>query len=472
MLLAGGGGTRLNILAHLRAKPAVPFGGAYRIIDFTLSNVMNSGIGNVAVLTQYKPLSLMWHLGTGEAWDMIGRTRGVKILPPRTGEKDSDWYRGTADAIRQNMEFILRDRPKQVLVLSGDHIYHMNYEPMIRFHQERKADLTIATMKVPPEDTRHFGIAIIEEDGRIVDWEEKPVEARSNLASMGIYVFSTERLIDALRQSKGNDFGNHIIPTLREAGRVYAYPFEGYWKDVGTLQAYWEANRDLLDSSSRLDLPSWRARTNLEEAGRLGDRPPARIAPSAKVSGSLIGCGCRIEGEVVRSVLSPGVHVGRGARIVDSVVMHDGRIEEDALVDRAILDKKARVGAGTVLGEGGNEPANGEFAEHLFTGLTVVGKGAAIPPKERSDEHDSPGFSRGGDHDRRGCGDPRRLRARSRRSDRRRRHDPSRGGDGPDHHGRIRVDGHPRLDGAGRQRRSRNGVDLRRPLRFLPRDRR
>jgi len=379
MLLAGGGGTRLGILAHLRAKPAVPFGGMYRIIDFTLSNVMNSGISTVAVLTQYKPLSLMWHLGTGEPWDMIGRTRGVKILPPRTGERDSDWYRGTADAVRQNMSYVDRFDPKEILILSGDHIYYMDYAPMIRFHREKEADLTIAMMEVPWEETRQFGVAKTDENGRIVLWQEKPEDAASNLASMGIYVFDAAYLRGALGRSSGSDFGHHVIPTALEKDRVFAYPFQGYWRDVGTLQAYWEANRDMLDPASGLDPEAWRTRTNLEEAGRLGDRPPTHIAPPAKITASVIGPGCRIEGEVTRSVLSPGVVVGKGARVEDSVIMHDAVVGEKVVLRRVIADKQCRIGGGAHLGSGGEGVPNEEFPKQLFTGLTVVGKDAAIP---------------------------------------------------------------------------------------------
>lgn len=385
MLLAGGGGTRLNILAHLRAKPAVPFGGMYRIIDFTLSNIMNSGISSVAVLTQYKPLSLMWHIGTGEPWDMIGRTRGAKILPPRTGEKDSDWYRGTADAVRQNIDYVHRSGPRQVLILSGDHIYQMDYAPMLRFHEEKEADLTIATMKVPLEETRHFGIAVTDEDRRIVDWQEKPEkDPRSNLASMGIYAFGADYLRRALRDVEGSDFGHHIIPHAMANDRVFAYPFDGYWKDVGTLQAYWEANLDLLDPGSGLDLSAGNIRTNMEEAGRLGDRPAARIAPSGEVADSIIGPGCVIEGEVVRSILSPGVRVARGARVAESVLMHDTTVGAGAVVDRAIVDKASRIGEEAVLGDGNErERPNREFPEHLHTGLTVVGKRACVPAGAR-----------------------------------------------------------------------------------------
>jgi glucose-1-phosphate adenylyltransferase len=380
MLLAGGGGTRLSILAHLRAKPAVPFGGMYRIIDFTLSNVMNSGIGSVAVLTQYKPLSLMSHLGTGEPWDMVGRTRGIKILPPRTGEQDSDWYRGTADAIRQNFDYLQRFSPENVLLLSGDHIYYMDYAPMIRFHRERRADVTIAMRTVAWEETRHFGIARTDADGRIVEWQEKPETASSNLASMGIYVFDARYLVDVLRGTKGSDFGNDIIPAAIREDRVYAYPFEGYWRDVGTIQSYWEANRDLLVSASGLDLHKWRVRTNLEEVDRLGDRPPARIAPGGRAIDSVLGPGCVIEGEIVRSVLSPGVRVERGARVVDSVLMHDVRVAEGATAERVIADKNVIMARGARVGAAADgAPPNRDYPAYLYTGLTVIGKGAAVP---------------------------------------------------------------------------------------------
>lgn len=379
MLLAGGGGTRLSILAHMRAKPAVPFGGMYRIIDFTLSNVMNSGIGSVAVLTQYKPISLMDHLGTGEPWDMIGRTRGVKILPPRTGIKDSDWYRGTADAIRQNIEYIHQAGPKQVLILSGDHIYDMDYRPMILFHQERKANLTIAMMSVRPEETRHFGMAVTDSTDRILQWEEKPEKTDSNLASMGVYVFDAAYLLDVLGRAVGNDFGNHVVPKAIEDGGVFAYPFQGYWKDVGTLHSYWEANRDLLDPRSGIDLEGWRVRTNLEEVDRLGDRPPAWISPSARISESLICPGCVIEGEVIRSVLSPGVRVAKGARVNDSVLMNDTSIGRGARVNHLIADKSVRIGEEADIGFGDSGTPNRAIPQHLFTGLTVAGKKAAVP---------------------------------------------------------------------------------------------
>ncbi len=381
MLLAGGVGSRLNILAHARAKPAVPFGGLYRIIDFTLSNARNSGIINVGVLTQYKPLSLMEHIGSGEPWDFVGRMRGAKILPPRTGEKDSDWYKGTADAIRQNIDYIRNFDADQVLVLSGDHIYYMDYSEMVDFHKSRGADLTIAMMRVPWEETRHFGIATIDDHDRIMTWEEKPKQTKSNLASMGVYVFNTDFLYHCLRTIPEHDFGKHVITEVIKTHTICAYPFTGYWRDVGTLFAYWDANMDLLRPGSGLDLPRWKVYTNLEEEGRSGDRPPTRILDGANVVNSIIAQGCVIEGEVRNSVLSPGVRVGKGAVVSDSVVMHDSVIEQDAALSFVIADKLTRFRPRCRVGFGDRSRPNRRFTDHLSEGLTIVGKLATVPAK-------------------------------------------------------------------------------------------
>jgi glucose-1-phosphate adenylyltransferase len=371
MLLAGGVGSRLNILAQARAKPAVPFGGLYRIIDFTLSNASNSGLSNLGVLTQYKPLSLMEHIGDGEAWDFIGRMRGAKILPPRTGAKDSDWYKGTADAIRQNMDYVSTHDPERVLILSGDHIYYMDYSQMVAYHKSRKADLTIGMMRVPWDQTRHFGIAIVDDDFRLLEWEEKPKQARSNLASMGIYVFNTDFLSYCLREIPEHDFGKNIIARVLGTHKVYAYMFEGYWRDVGTLHSYWSTNMDLLHpGQSGLRLGEWKLYTNLEEEGRRGDRQPTRILPTAS---------CVIEGEVMNSILSPGVKVLRGAKVTHSVVMHDSLIEPDAVLDHVIADKESAVGRGSRIGRGDANKPNKRFSDHLREGLTIIGKGAQIP---------------------------------------------------------------------------------------------
>ena len=385
LLLAGGIGSRLNLLVSRRAKPAVPFGGLYRIIDFSPSNVMNSGFTKVGVLTQYKPLSLMAHIGNGEAWDFTGRTRGVKILPPRTGEQDSDWYQGTADAIRQNIDFIENNPSEQVVVLSGDHIYRMDFDAMVSYHQHKKADITIGMMVVPKRDIHQFGTGIINADNRIIDWEEKPKVPRTNLASMGIYVFDTKYLLRTLaKDRKEVDFGMHIIPRAINEDRVFAYPFYGYWRDVGTIQSYWETNMDIIREDSGISPEEWEIRSNPDYGDRPMDRAPARFMEGCQVTSSMVASGCVIEGTVVNSVLSPGVHVKKGATVSNSVVFADSIIEENAVVDLAILDKRVYVGAGSRVGDGdGLDVANKKFPTHLYTGISLIGKEAMIPPGVR-----------------------------------------------------------------------------------------
>ncbi|RWX51767.1 glucose-1-phosphate adenylyltransferase [Candidatus Electrothrix marina] len=387
LLLAGGVGSRLNILVGHRAKPAVPFGGLYRIIDFSLSNVMNSGLTRVGVLTQYKPLSLMRHIRTGEAWDFTGRTRGIKILPPRTGEKDSDWYKGTADAIRQNIDFIRGNQSEQVVILSGDHIYQMDFDDMIAYHREKNAGVTIGMMVVPKSEIHQFGAGIVDDENRIVDWEEKPEEPRTNLASMGIYVFDTEYLLKALSGDREEvDFGMHIIPRAIEEKQVYAYPFYGYWRDVGTIQSYWDANMDILHADSGISPEEWGIRPNTEADGRAMDRAPARFAEGCTVQSSMISSGSIIEGTVLNSVLSPGVIVRKGAVVRDSVILEDSVIEAGARVDLSVCDKQVHIGEGAVVGYGDEEAksiSNREYPTHLYSGITLLGKGAAIPAEMR-----------------------------------------------------------------------------------------
>jgi len=379
ILLAGGVGSRLNILVAHRAKPAVPFGGIYRIIDFTLSNIANSGLTGVAVLTQYRPLSLMDHIGNGSSWDLSGRFRSVKILPPKTGEEEWDWYKGTADAVRQNLQYIMTRDCQHVLIVSGDHVYHMNYSSMLSFHQERSARVTIGVIRVPWEETHQFGTAIVDENSRITDWEEKSPKARSNLASMGIYVFDRDYLVDLLETTKDVDFGHHIIPKALEEHNVFAYPFSGYWRDVGTLQAYWEANMDLLKADSGFDPELWKVKTNLNAGGLSFERPPIRIAQNGRVSNSVVSPGCKIFGEVENSVLSPGVVIEKGALVSDSIVMHDSILQEGASVKRCIVDKQVTIGRGSSIGMEANTQPNRQFPEHLSTGLTVLGKETRIP---------------------------------------------------------------------------------------------
>ncbi|HSB70686.1 MAG TPA: sugar phosphate nucleotidyltransferase [Candidatus Methylomirabilis sp.] len=386
MLLAGGVGSRLNILASERAKPAVPFGGGFRIIDFTLSNVMHSGLELVGLLTQYRPLSLMDHVRNGEPWDLIGRQRGVKILPPHTGKEDSDWYKGTADAIYQNLAFVQDYKPDKVLILSGDHIYRMDYEEMIAAHEVRGADVTIAAMPVPWEDTHRFGVIVAKEDGSISDFQEKVRNAKSNLASMGVYVFNFAALVEELRAvvgtRKGYDFGKDIIPGMLGRRELLCHPFAGYWRDVGTIKSYHEANMDCLNPDSGLGLESWEIRT-APDVRHSGDGPPTMLGSAAAVTSSLIGSGCVIEGEVAQSVLFPGVEVKKGAVVRDSIVMQDTLVGAGCRVEYSIIDKQCRLGAGAVIGSGTGASPNRKFPTHLDCGISVIGKGVVLPDGAR-----------------------------------------------------------------------------------------
>jgi len=381
LILAGGVGSRLNILVEQRAKPAVPFAGIYRIIDFSLSNVMNSGLKKVGVLTQYKPLSLMSHLGGGEAWDFTGRSRGVKILPPRTGEKESDWYQGTADAVRRNIDFLRANPAEEVVILSGDHIYHMDFDAMIAYHRSKKADVTVGMMVVPKSQIHQFGAGIVDNNDRIIDWEEKPQQPRTNLASMGIYVFDYAYLIDTLSRDRAElDFGMHILPRAIDQDNVFAYPFYGYWRDVGTIQAYWEANMDVLRKESGISPQKWQIRTNIETEGRFADRAPARFGSACRLHSCMISAGGVINGTVFNSILGPGVVVEEGAVIKDSILFEDCLVRKGATVDLAILDKKVEVGEGAVVGHGENYTlANRLKPSHLYTGISLVGKSAVVP---------------------------------------------------------------------------------------------
>lgn len=380
MLLAGGVGTRLNILVRKRAKPALPFGAIYRIIDFTLSNIANSGIDVVGVLTQYKPLSLMEHMDGGRPWDLFGRTRIVEVLPPKTGEEISDWYKGTSDAIYQNLGFIDDYSPDLVLIVSGDHIYSMDYRKIIAFHRARNADATISLVQVPHESVRHFGIAEIDETGRINGWVEKPKTAKSNLASMGIYVFNKEPLTKTMTEAAkkgGVDFAKDVIPRMLQRNRVYGFIFAGYWRDVGTIHSYWSTNMDMLNPQSGLAMKDWGIKTNLAAKGEVGDRPSAYIRRNATISNSLIARGCIIEGEVRNSILSPGVRVAKKARIIDSVIFHDSSIGTKSLVQGCIIDKQVNVGESVSIGSGELVP-NKKFPDYLSTGISIIGKQAVI----------------------------------------------------------------------------------------------
>ena len=377
VILAGGEGARLSILSEKRAKPAVPFGGKYRIIDFALSNCVNSDVDNVVVLTQYNPRSLNDHIGQGRPWDLDRNTGGVRVLQPYIGRnKSSDWYRGTADAVQQNLNVVDQAFGDAVVILAGDHVYKMDYQPFVAFHRRKRADATIAVRRVPLADATRMGILSMDESGRITDFAEKPKQPRSDLASMGVYVYAKRALHRWLAESRP-DFGSDVIPAmLAGEARVYGYRFDGYWQDVGTIQSYWEANMALLDDRPDLDLydKEWLIHTRSEE------RAPARIAATAQVHRSLISHGCLIEGTVLNSVLSPGVVVGVGAVVRDSIVMFDSVIRPGAVIDRSILDKEVVVGPGAIVGEGTQlDRSNRLTPTHLNTGITIVGKRAVIP---------------------------------------------------------------------------------------------
>jgi glucose-1-phosphate adenylyltransferase len=382
MLLAGGRGSRLNILGSHRAKPAVPFAGMYRIIDFALSSCMYARLLKVGVLTQYRPVSLLSHLGDGSHWDMDGKAGLLKNLPPFQASEDFDWYHGTADAVHQNLSFIRRYRPERVLVLSGDHIYRMRYRKMIDFHKKMGAALTIAAMPVPFSETHRFGIIVANDKHEVVEFQEKPKESKSNLASMGIYVFEAEALeqeLAGMAEAGGTDFGKHVIPGMLEKYKCCVYPFEGYWRDVGTIDSYFEANMDVFRADSGINLFDWRPRTNLAYED-VQSMPAARIKPYAKVSDAMISPGCIIEGRVERSVLSPGVVVAKGAVVKDSIIMHRSMIGRDAVLERAIVDKHCRIGDGAHLVGSPGTPANIETPDHLSTGLVVAGRNCCVPP--------------------------------------------------------------------------------------------
>ncbi len=378
LILAGGEGERLSILSHVRAKPAVPFGGKYRIIDFALSNAVNSGMTDVAVLTQYAPRSLIDHIGVGRPWDLDRSRGGVTLLQPYIGRgRQRDWYRGTADAVLQNLEFISDRSPELVVILAGDHVYKMDYRPFIDLHRARGAEITCAVRTVPIDQAHRFGILELEGDGRVTKFVEKPARPASNLVSMGVYVFSWPALRDVLSPERV-DFGQDVLPHMVRSGRrVFAYPFDGYWQDVGTVESYWQANLDLLSDQPAIDLydRSWLVYTKSEE------RAPATIGAEAQVHRSMISHGCVVEGTVEHSVLSPGVRVERGAVVRDSIVMFDTIVEADAVVDAAIIDKECVIGRGAVVGDGDDRRPNRVEPERLYAGLTLVGKRASVPPR-------------------------------------------------------------------------------------------
>lgn len=375
MLLAGGQGSRLYALTRDIAKPAVPFGGKYRIIDFPLSNCVNSGIDTVGVLTQYQPLQLNEYLGNGQPWDLDRIHGGVYVLPPYQKIANSDWYTGTANAIYQNINFINRYAPEYVVILSGDHIYKMDYSKMLEFHKEKQADCTIAVMEVPWEEASRFGIMACDEDKKIYEFAEKPKEPKSNLASMGIYIFTWSKLKKYLEEDEANpesenDFGKNVIPAmLQNNERMYAYAFQGYWKDVGTIDSLWEANMDLLDPNVPLDL--------YDDAWKIYARnpvmPPQYVAEGAVTQNSMISEGCIVEGDVDFSILFAGVTVEKGAVVHDSIIMPGSVIKAGAVVEYSIVAENVVVGENAQVGD---RPENIE--DKANWGVTVIAKGIHI----------------------------------------------------------------------------------------------
>jgi len=379
MILAGGLGSRLCLLSDKRAKPAVPFAGKYRIIDFTLSNCVNSGIFDVGILTQYRPLSLRDHIGIGRPWDLDRKRGGVELLQPFQAWFEQDWYRGTADAVHQNWDRVAEREVEHLLVLSGDHVYRMDYRPMIEAHLERGADATVAVTEVPLEEASAFGVVRTDATGWITGFLEKPKEPPSGRISMGVYVFRTAALREALlrdvERNTAHDFGKSILPAMVERGRVTAFPHAGYWQDIGTLDSYYRANLDLLapDPPFALEDPRWPIYSPPTE------NPPVRLGPNARVRAAIVTHGAIVNGTVERSVLSPGAIVEEGAVVTDSILLSGCWVGRGAVLDRVILDKRVHVGARARVGHGDDLTPNRECPEHLSSGITIVGKTTRLP---------------------------------------------------------------------------------------------
>ncbi len=374
LILAGGRGSRLDILSEKRVKPAVPFAGKYRIIDFTLSNCTNSGIYDIAILTQYLPLSLNEHIGVGKPWDLDRRDSSLVLLQPF-----KEWYAGTADAVLQNIEYIKRKNPKYTLILSGDHIYKMDYSKMIKFHEEKKSKLTIAVQPVPIEDAHRFGILTSDENNKITKFSEKPKNPDSNLASMGIYVFNTDALLAAIEtvEDPHLDFGKHIIPYLMGETDLYTYVYEDFWQDVGTYDSYLEANLNLTATVDKIEIDmydrNWKIHTKSEEL------PSVKVGSKATINQALISNGCIVAGNVRRSVLSPGVIIHPGATVLNSVILNDTEVFPGAYIENAIIDKHCKIMENVIIGDSGDLTPNIDNPELLESGINVIGSGVTVP---------------------------------------------------------------------------------------------
>jgi glucose-1-phosphate adenylyltransferase len=388
-VLAGGRVDELSVLTFDRPKSALPFAGNFRVIDFALSNLMHARIRRVGILSQYRSASLITHIGNGASWDMSGHRRQVTLLPPSTGQKNSDWYKGTADAVAQNLDFIYENSPDLVLILSGDHIYRMDYQRIIQFHQEQKSDVTAGFIKVPPEEAHRFGLGEMEEKegrpgGRLISYQEKPPKPRSQWASLTIYLFKTEVLLEILKQThphnEGIEFGRDIFPMLVHQYRVFGYAFSGYWGYTRTLDEYWRTHMDLFGSDPKIDLNQWQIRTNLGHE-RIQERQPAVIGPSANLDQVLLTHGCRVEGTVKRSILFPGVQVEEGAVVENSILFFDTVVEAGARLKKTITDNGVRIGEGARIGDRGKVSPNKTFPQILSSGLTVIGRNSRLPSR-------------------------------------------------------------------------------------------
>ena len=388
MVLAGGAWSSLGILAERRAKAAIPFGGMYRIIDFVLSNLMNSDIEQVGILAQYRPASLIDHVGGGASWDLFGRSRIVKILPPYKGQDDSDWYKGTADAVYQNLNFIQTYDSEYVLVLAGENVYSLDYRDVIRYHQEKGANCTLVCRPLPAQHAERFGILSLDSDGKVTAYEEKPQTFSGDYYSAGIYVFNTEFLVktlmaDAELTDSRHNFANDIIPDMLSNQRgFYGYPFDRYWGYCGTVDEYWQANMEFVNEPPAIDLGAWGVRTNLDDRNVSGHQPPLFL-PTSRTQQTLIASGCRISGTVERSILSPGVVVEEGAVVRDSIIFHECVIQKDAVVEQVICDKDVLIGAGSHVGVGESATPNEQFPEAYSSGISVIGKDVQIGKQVR-----------------------------------------------------------------------------------------
>jgi glucose-1-phosphate adenylyltransferase len=375
VIMAGGRGQRLSILAEERAKPAVPFAGKYRIIDFVLSNCVNSGIYNVLVLTQYQPISITEHIGEGRPWGLVPPDRKIRLLQPYLApEKGRDWYKGTADAVRQNLEAIEAEDADYILVLSGDHVYKMNFSPMLEMHKDNRADVTLAVTHIPREELYRFGTVVVDEKGRVVKFQEKIRKPEGDLASMGVYIFKKDLLREWLNTIPDDDFGTDIFPKMVDGGKIFTYIFEGYWRDIGTVASYWQANMDMISMP-----PSFLYDTRWPIYTKESEKPPSRISETANAVDCMVSSGCIIEGHVEHSILSPMVRIARGAVVRDSVIMHDTVIGRDSVIDRAILDEGVIVEEDCHVGFGSDYQQNRQRPRISSSGLTLISKHTKIP---------------------------------------------------------------------------------------------